>query len=91
MFFAGNDDDDGNDWNRYQFYALRHENYFEPVHFGDDVLRFYDNVATWEQETDMDEKWLLFQDLMVTAFRLEARTKAFLRKRMRDDGTVRYV
>ena len=69
---------------------MRHENYLKPVRFGNDVLRFYMDVAAWEQEPEMEEKLLLFPDLIVTAFRLEARTSAFLRKRMRDDGTVRY-
>ena len=44
----------------------------KPVRFGNDVLRFYMDVAAWEQEPEMEEKLLLFPDLIVTAFRLEA-------------------
>ena len=61
-------------WNRLQFYAIRHQNYFTSMNWADEVLQFYESVAEWHSLQNGPDKKELYAMLIVDAFRLQART-----------------
>ena len=70
------------------FYAMRHQEFLDPMPWGDEVLQFYQDVETWNQEQDPIQKKVLYAQLIVKAFRLRSRTLPFLRGRMSESGKL---
>ena len=77
-------------YNRYQFYAIRHQDYFNSMEWGPEVLQFYSDVDKWASMDDGPEKRRLYAKLVVDAFRLKARTIKFLRERLHTAGQLHY-
>ena len=86
--FFDDDEDFGDKFNRYMFYAIRHEDYFDEMNFGEFVIYFYMRVAEWHAEKDPKVKAQLYAQLVVDAYRIRARTSAFFRELWRVNGKI---
>ena len=89
--FFDDDEGFGDKFNRFQFYAIRHEDYFEDMNFAEFVIDFYERVAEWQAEKDPKVKAQMYAQLVVDAFRIRARTQIFLKKLMREHGKIRFT
>ena len=75
---------------RYQFYAIRHQDYFNHMLWGEDLLIFYQDVAAWHDMEDGPKKKEKYAKLIVDAFRLQARSSQFLKERLRTERNEAY-